>query len=131
MQTKNQGFTLIELMIVVAIIGILAAVAIPAYRNYVATSYGSQAMGGTSAVMAKVRGCIETGIDCTEVNAEITANTKLSVTPAVAENTDVTLTWTNSGCVLTTTVAATGAITYSMAAGSTASAGQCNDGAGL
>ena len=44
MTYQQKGFTLIELMIVIAIIGILAAVAIPAYRDYIARSQLSEAL---------------------------------------------------------------------------------------
>ena len=54
----QKGLTLIELMIVVAIVGILAAVGLPAYQDYIAKSQVARAMVETGALKAKIESCI-------------------------------------------------------------------------
>ena len=64
----QKGFTLIELMIVVAIIGILAAIAIPQYQNYIAKSQVSRVMGETGNLKTAVEDCINNGRTTTVIN---------------------------------------------------------------
>ena len=57
----QKGFTLIELMIVVAIIGILAAIAIPQYQNYIAKSQVSRGMAEMGAMKTSYETCLNDG----------------------------------------------------------------------
>ena len=60
-QNKNQGFTLIELMIVVAIIGILAVIALPNYQTYSDRAKFSEVVLAATAPKAEIEICAQTG----------------------------------------------------------------------
>ncbi len=102
MKRIHQGFTLIELMIVVAIIGILAAIAIPAYSDYTARSQAAEAYTLLDGLKTPVADAVmqdNSATSCTPPSSAITSGRYVN---------DISSAWGAGICTLTATFKATG-----------------------
>ena len=108
MKTLQKGFTLIELMIVVAIIGILAAIALPAYQDYTIRAKVSEGLGMAAAAKLAVVETAASNTGLTNVTQALSGYTFNASTGTNAYVASITIA---DGGVITVTTKNTGAAT--------------------
>jgi len=107
MQHNQKGFTLIELMIVVAIIGILAAVAVPAYQQYTLKARFTEVVNATAPLKGAVELCVQSG-NCVNAAGD---GILVAATGAPRNNIEVPNDVGAQGVVTSITIGANGLIT--------------------
>ncbi len=103
MKNMQKGFTLIELMIVVAIIGILAAIALPAYQDYTVRAKVSEAVIAASSPKSLIGEAFQTDSFAGMVAAADTYNLKPAVEKATKYVADMTIDNTTGAITVTMT----------------------------
>ena len=119
MKKMQQGFTLIELMIVVAIIGILAAVALPAYQDYTVRARASEVMLAASSARTAIAEAAQTDSALPPATFAIESQASDYVASVAWDGSKITATAQNLGpsdatgtIELTATLATNGQVTW-------------------